>query len=503
MSERFRDLVGAALGDENALGGGGALERWLAPTLESRIEQVPIEAVDDPQWRPDSTEPDPTFRALKSSVRASGVLQPLLLRPAGDRYQLVSGARRLRAARETGQATVPAVIRELSDVEALLGAWDAVIRAGLSDAERETVAARLAGVGMTGAEVRALLSSVPAREPAEPEPPPRPAPAPYAPPDVAPRTVPAAAAPRVTPAPARAVADTPAAASVSADLPAPAPDGPRPRVISIHLPPDTPGAAAPPAPAAPAVPGASPSAAASAAPAAPASSGSPAAPGAPATPASSGSPAAAASPAAPAAVGPGSPAPPAPGSSPAAAASGPPSPPASRKPAASSASPSPRPAWASYSPGAAAPDDAGAPRPPSTTAPAGWSVRPSVREGSEAVTRPPQPERPAWSPPASSAPPVSFGVPPAAAGAVTSPAVVPPPVLSGAGRTGVAGRLARDPRTYATAGVFLAVWAVVFLIVAVVIGATNKTLLVFAVVVAAIGFVTAIVGLALGPRRAP
>jgi uncharacterized membrane protein len=50
-------------------------------------------------------------------------------------------------------------------------------------------------------------------------------------------------------------------------------------------------------------------------------------------------------------------------------------------------------------------------------------------------------------------------------------------------------------------GVFFAVWAVVFIIVAVLIGASNQRLLVGAVVVAAVGFVIAIVGLALGPRR--
>jgi uncharacterized membrane protein len=86
---------------------------------------------------------------------------------------------------------------------------------------------------------------------------------------------------------------------------------------------------------------------------------------------------------------------------------------------------------------------------------------------------------------------------------------VPGPAAAGTG-SGAAGpaggglvaRLARDPRTYATVGVFFAVWAVVFIIVAVLIGASNQRLLVAAVVVAAVGFVTAIVGLALGPRRA-
>jgi hypothetical protein len=76
------------------------------------------------------------------------------------------------------------------------------------------------------------------------------------------------------------------------------------------------------------------------------------------------------------------------------------------------------------------------------------------------------------------------------------------PVAAGPESRGVVGRLARDPRTYATLGVFFAVWAVVFIIVAVLINAANQRLLIVAVVVAAVGFVTAIVGLALGPRRA-
>jgi len=86
----------------------------------------------------------------------------------------------------------------------------------------------------------------------------------------------------------------------------------------------------------------------------------------------------------------------------------------------------------------------------------------------------------------------------AAAVATAEPAAAP----FAPGERGMVARLARDPRTYATVGVFFAVWAVVFIIVAVLIGASNQHLLVAAVVVAAVGFVTAIVGLALGPRRA-
>src|SRR5438132_2454893 len=201
MSERFRDLVGASLGDDPAHSGGGSLERWLAPTSESRVEQVPIEVIEDPHWRPDTVHTDPNYRALKSSVRASGILQPLLLRPlGGDRFQLVSGARRLRAARETGQSAVPVIIRELSDVEALLGAWDAVMRAAVTESERQTLFARLGESGMAEAEVRALLSGVPAREDgaAAAAGPPPPPPVRAAPPPPAP----VVAAPPVPPPPA-------------------------------------------------------------------------------------------------------------------------------------------------------------------------------------------------------------------------------------------------------------------------------------------------------------
>jgi hypothetical protein len=229
MSERFRDLVGASLGDDSALSGGGSLERWLAPTTESRVEQVPVEAIEDPHWRPDSTDTDPNYRALKSSVRASGILQPLLLRSiGGDRYQLVSGARRLRAARETGQSVVPVIIRELSDVEALLGAWDAVMRAGVSEAERQTLFARLGESGMAEAEVRALLSGVPARDEAgaataAPPPPPAYAPPPPAPPAYAPPAAPPPPAP-----PAFTPPPVPAAPAPPDFTPPPGPGPPPP-----------------------------------------------------------------------------------------------------------------------------------------------------------------------------------------------------------------------------------------------------------------------------------
>jgi ParB family chromosome partitioning protein len=63
---------------------------------------------------------DPTRLAnLAASIRQSGVVQPLLVRPRGDRFQIVAGERRWRAAREAGLTTVPVTVREVPDAELL------------------------------------------------------------------------------------------------------------------------------------------------------------------------------------------------------------------------------------------------------------------------------------------------------------------------------------------------------------------------------------------------
>lgn len=59
------------------------------------------------------------MQQLATSVRQHGILEPLLVRPMGDAYELIAGERRYRAAKEVGLASVPVVIREMNDQEAL------------------------------------------------------------------------------------------------------------------------------------------------------------------------------------------------------------------------------------------------------------------------------------------------------------------------------------------------------------------------------------------------
>jgi ParB family chromosome partitioning protein len=52
---------------------------------------------------------------LAASIRESGIVQPILVRPRGGRYQIVAGERRFRAARAAGLASVPVSVREVAD----------------------------------------------------------------------------------------------------------------------------------------------------------------------------------------------------------------------------------------------------------------------------------------------------------------------------------------------------------------------------------------------------
>ncbi len=134
----------------------GPLARWLAPTSQSRLERIPCSEVDTRPW------PDPPggdLLALTRSIRHRGIVEPLLLRPIeGSRFQVVLGARRLEVARRLGLPEVPAIVRELDELEAtLVAVWNALPR--LRPGQMIEVAARLTGAGVTEAEIALLLAS--------------------------------------------------------------------------------------------------------------------------------------------------------------------------------------------------------------------------------------------------------------------------------------------------------------------------------------------------------
>ncbi len=54
------------------------------------------------------------MQQLIASIKENGILQPLLVRPVGDKYELVAGERRLKAARTVGLTEVPVTVREMT-----------------------------------------------------------------------------------------------------------------------------------------------------------------------------------------------------------------------------------------------------------------------------------------------------------------------------------------------------------------------------------------------------
>jgi ParB family transcriptional regulator, chromosome partitioning protein len=80
---------------------------------------VAVDLIDANPCQPRTLFDEAELNELSQSVRAKGVIQPVLLRPVGERYQLVAGERRWRAAKLAGLDSVPAVVRELEDKEVL------------------------------------------------------------------------------------------------------------------------------------------------------------------------------------------------------------------------------------------------------------------------------------------------------------------------------------------------------------------------------------------------
>jgi ParB family chromosome partitioning protein len=104
------------------------MERRLGRGLGSLLSQpaateAPHE-VELRRIRPNPNQPRRTFdpdalEELRNSIREHGVLQPIVLRPAGEGYELVAGERRFRASRLAGRDTIPAVIRQVTDEQML------------------------------------------------------------------------------------------------------------------------------------------------------------------------------------------------------------------------------------------------------------------------------------------------------------------------------------------------------------------------------------------------
>lgn len=81
------------------------------------VEQIFVEDIIPNRFQPRSTFNDKDLRNLSDSIKNYGIIQPLILRKIGNKYEIIAGERRYKAACIAGLKTVPAIVRNLTDDE--------------------------------------------------------------------------------------------------------------------------------------------------------------------------------------------------------------------------------------------------------------------------------------------------------------------------------------------------------------------------------------------------
>ena len=101
------------------------------------VAELPIERLQRGAYQPRREFDEEALKTLASSIKAQGVLQPVVVRPlADDRYEILSGERRWRAAQMAGLDRVPVVIKEVSDEAAIaIGLIENIQREDLNPVE--------------------------------------------------------------------------------------------------------------------------------------------------------------------------------------------------------------------------------------------------------------------------------------------------------------------------------------------------------------------------------
>ena len=104
--------------------------RGLGRGLAARVAEFPGSGtasaeIEVDRIRPNARQPRRTFDdaaldGLVESIRAAGLVQPIVVRDTGDGFEIVAGERRWRAARQAGLATIPALVRQADEREALI-----------------------------------------------------------------------------------------------------------------------------------------------------------------------------------------------------------------------------------------------------------------------------------------------------------------------------------------------------------------------------------------------
>ena len=91
----------------------------LAARTPTAVRELPLDKVVPNPSQPRMTWHEETLQELAASIKEHGVLQPILVRPSGDQYEIIAGERRWRSSKIAGKETIPAIVERFDDATAL------------------------------------------------------------------------------------------------------------------------------------------------------------------------------------------------------------------------------------------------------------------------------------------------------------------------------------------------------------------------------------------------
>ena len=97
----------------------GAVAAPAREPMSAGPQQVDIDLIEPSPYQPRTRFREEALEELARSIKASGIIQPLVVRPIAGRFQLIAGERRWRAAQRAGLTKVSAIVRQVSDELAL------------------------------------------------------------------------------------------------------------------------------------------------------------------------------------------------------------------------------------------------------------------------------------------------------------------------------------------------------------------------------------------------
>ncbi len=142
MSSKKRNTLGKGL--EALLGGGGQEAAVVEPLTVTGLTEIELEQIHPGKYQPRKHIDPIELDALAASIRAQGIIQPIVVKRDGAGYAIIAGERRWRAAKLAGLTTIPVVVKDISEKKATaIALIENIQREDLNSLEEATALERL------------------------------------------------------------------------------------------------------------------------------------------------------------------------------------------------------------------------------------------------------------------------------------------------------------------------------------------------------------------------